>query len=79
MYMADKLSLLTGIGTMDGTCNSDRILVSQDNSAVTALMDLYSASAEERATVGCFFYFHEIGQPPIMIKNPLIDLLVQGH
>ena len=79
MYIAGKLSLLTGIGRMDGTCNSDRILVSQDNLAVTALIDLYSASAEERATVGCFFDFHEIGLPPIMMKNPLIDLLVQGH
>ena len=57
MYMAARLSLLTGIGRIEGTCSSESILVSQESSAVTALMDLYSASAEDKATVGCLLDF----------------------
>lgn len=39
-------------------------------------MDLYSASAEESATTGCFFDFQEIGNPPKLRKKPLIERLV---
>lgn len=42
-------------------------------------MDLYSASAEDKETVACFFDFHEIGLPPRVTKYPLIDLLEEGH
>ena len=70
------LSLLIGMGMMDGTCNSESNLVNYESSAVTALMDLYSAYAEDKATVGCFLDFQEIGLPPSMIKYPLTDLLV---
>jgi len=55
--MAARLSLLTGIGRIEGTCSSESILVSQESSAVTALMDRYSASAEDKATVGCLLDF----------------------
>ena len=76
MYMATRLSLLTGMGNMEGTCSSESNKVSQDSSIFTALIDLYSASAEGRATVGCFLDFKEIGLPPSMMKYPLTDLLV---
>jgi len=36
-------------------------------------MDLYSASAEEREMEVCFFDFHEMEDPPRVMKNPLID------
>ena len=64
MHIAARLSLLTGIGRMEGTCSSESNLVSQESSAMTALMDRYSASAEDKATVGCFLDFQEIGLPP---------------
>ena len=79
MYIAAKLSHFIGIGKMAGTCIPDKILVSQESSAVIALIDLYSASAEDRATVGCFFDFQEMGLPPNMMKKPLTDLLVQEY
>jgi len=68
MHMATKLSLLTGIGRMEDTCSSESILVSQESSVVTALIDLYSASVEDKTTVGCFSDFQEIGLFPIMMK-----------
>ena len=79
MYIAAKLSLLSGMGRMEDTCSSKNSLVSHESSAVIARIDLYSTFAEERATMGCFLDFHEIGLPPNMMKNPLTDLLVQGH
>lgn len=42
-------------------------------SATTRLIDRYSASADESDTEACFFDFHEIGDPPIVIKYSLID------
>jgi len=68
MYIAAKLSLLTGIGKIEGTCRSESIRISQESSAVAALMDLYSISAEDKVTVGYFFDFQEIGLPPNMMK-----------
>ena len=41
-------------------------------------MDLYSASAEDRETEACFFDFQDIGEPPRLIKNPLMDLRELG-
>jgi len=66
--MAAKLSHLRGIGKMEGTCNIERSLVSQESSAVIALMDLYSTSAKDMDTLGCFFDFQEVGIPPNIIK-----------
>jgi len=42
---------------IDGTCILESSLANQESSAVTALMDLYLAYAEDRATVDCFFDF----------------------
>ena len=53
--MAVKLSLLTGMDKMEVTCNFENILVSQESSAVAALIDLYSV--EDGAIVGFFFDF----------------------
>ena len=78
MYIAVKLSLLTGICKIEDTCSSESIRVSQKSSALTALMDLYSASTEDKATMSCFFDFQEIGLLPNMMKS-LKDLLVHGH
>lgn len=47
--------------------------MSQVISAVTFLMDLYSASSEEREIEACFFDFHEMGEPPSVMKNTLIN------
>lgn len=53
--------------------------VSQVSSATTCLMDLYSASAEDKEIDGCFFDFQEMGLPPRLIKNLLTDLLESGQ
>ena len=79
MYIVAWLSHLRGMERIEGACNSERSRVSQESSAVTVLMDLYSALAEDKATVGCFLDFQEIGLPPSMMKYPLTDRLVQGH
>ena len=42
-------------------------------------MALYSASAEDRDTVFCFFDFQEISESPIKTQNPVVDRLVSGH
>jgi len=64
---------------MQGACNLKNSLVSQAISAVTTLMDLYLAPAEDKVTVGCFLDFQEVGLPPNSIKHSLTDRLVQGH
>ena len=51
MCMAAWLSHFNGIGITEGIVSSSNSLVSHTNSEQTFLMDLYSASAEERATV----------------------------
>jgi len=55
--MAAKLSHLRGMGRREGTCSSERRRVNHESSAVTARIDLYFASAEDKATVGCFLDF----------------------
>lgn len=37
---------------------------------------MYLAFSDEREIDTCFLYFHEIGEPPKQIKDPLIDLRV---
>jgi hypothetical protein len=39
----------------------------------------YSASAEDFATVGCFFDFHEISEVPRNTQKPVVDRLVTGQ
>ena len=79
MYIAVWLSHLRGMGRIEGTSNLERSQVSQESSAVTVLIDLYSTLAKDKATVDCFLDFQEIGLPPSMMTYPLIDRLVQGH
>lgn len=40
---------------------------------------LYSTSAEDRETVGCFFNFQEIRESPREIQKPVTDRQVSGH
>ena len=68
MYIAAWLSHLRGTGRIEGACSSDSSRVSQESSAVTVLIDLYSASAEDKAIVGCFLDFQERGLPPSIMK-----------
>lgn len=68
MFIEAWLSHLRGIGITLGTCSSCNKRVNHANSVVTRFMDLYSASAELKATVGCFFDFQEIGDPPSVTK-----------
>lgn len=42
-------------------------------------MARYSASADERDTVLCFFVFHEIGLEPRRTQKPVVDRRVVGH
>jgi len=62
------MSHFRGNGKIEGTCNLERSSMSQESLAVIARMDLYLASAEDSATMGCFFDFQEIGLPPNIIK-----------
>jgi hypothetical protein len=50
------------------TPNELRNDFNQINSHVALAIERYSASAEERDTVGCFFVFQEIGDPPSITK-----------
>lgn len=53
--------------------------ISQVTSVVTRRIDLYSASAKDNETEVCFLDFQETGEPPKLIKKPLIDLRVCGQ
>jgi len=54
---------LTGIGVIEKIVSSFNSL-SQDNSATTQCMLLYSASTEDNETVPCFLDFQEIRLSP---------------
>ncbi|XP_026425207.1 uncharacterized protein LOC113321512 [Papaver somniferum] len=49
------------------------------NSHVAASMDLYSASAELRETVGCFFVFQDTGEFPRRTNHHVNERLVKGQ
>ena len=68
MWRADWLSQRSSIGWPRWTPKDVRRLRSQTSSLVVIAMARYSASAEERETVVCFFVFQEIGHPPTMTK-----------
>lgn len=79
-YMYGSLvSHFNGIERIDGTVGSSNNLVSHTSSAQTLLIDLYSASAEYKAIVCCFFDYEDKRVLPSKIKNPLTDFLVSGH
>lgn len=58
------------------TFNKD---VSQVISQAVRAMTLYSDSAVERATSDCFLIFHDMGELPRRMQNPLVDFLVVGQ
>lgn len=75
MWMAALLSEWRGIGKEIKAERSSSKCTNNVRSAVTLLIDLYSASAEDKEIDTCFFDFHEIGAPPRVMKKPLTDLL----
>ncbi|XP_047262736.1 uncharacterized protein LOC124895981 [Capsicum annuum] len=62
-----------GIGKADGTDRSNNKRVNQVSSATNRLIDRYSTLANERDTDACLLDFQEMGEPPMEMKNPLID------
>ena len=52
---------------------------SQVISAAVEAMDLYSASALDRATVAYFFALHDMQLLPRKVQKPVVDLRVVGH
>lgn len=48
-------------------------------SATTGSIERYSASTEKREIEGCFFDFKDIGFPPRVKKNPLIEPRLSGQ
>lgn len=59
---------------MMGVERSSKRRTIQVSSAVTRLIERYSASVEEREMETCFFNFQEIGALPKVMKKPLRDL-----
>ena len=55
---------------------SRRREINQTNSKVTLAIAWYSASADERDTMLCFFDFHKISDSPRNTQKPLVDLFV---
>lgn len=75
MWMAGLLSEWRGVGKVIGAERSLSKHTNHVSSAVTLLIDLYSASAEDKEIDTCFFDFQEIGGCPRVMKKPLMDLL----
>ena len=49
------------------------------SSHVAAAMNWYSASAEDRDTISCFFVFHDIGECPRKTNHPDTERWVSGQ
>ena len=49
------------------------------NSLVAIAIALYSAFTKGREIVACFLVFQDIGEPLIVTKYPVDDLLDSGH
>lgn len=64
MLRADMLSQNRTAGLVKWTWRSLNSVTSQVISQVTCVMALYSASAEDRETVVCFFDFQEMRESP---------------
>lgn len=76
IWIAAWLSEWTGTDNEGEMARSSSKRTNQVISTVTFLINRYSASAEEREIEACFFDFHEIGEPPRVMKKLLIDLRV---
>ena len=57
----------------------ERRLFNHVNSHVVSAIDRYSASADKRDTVCCFFVFQETGEPPRNTNQPVRERLVKGQ
>ena len=79
MCKAAWLSQNRLIGYAINTPKDARRDLSQINSLVTMAMARYSASADDRETVVCFFVFHEIGDRPMVTKYPVSERRVRGQ
>src|SRR3954471_9983281 len=79
MCMAAWLSQNRMIGCECLTSKSFNKFFNQVISQHVEAMERYSASAVDRATVVCFFVFHEIGDCPRNTQYPVTDLLVSLH
>ena len=49
------------------------------SSQLVVAIELYSASADERDTVGCFLVFQETGERPNIIKYMVRERRVKGQ
>jgi hypothetical protein len=56
-----------------------RIKDNQVNSAAVEAMEMYSASALERATVDCFLALQEMQLLPKKVQKPVVERLVEGQ
>lgn len=65
---------ITGLAT-SGRRNYFKSMSNQQSSAVVEVKLLYLASAEERATVHCFFAVHIMGLALIQTQKPIVDFL----
>lgn len=54
-------------------------LCSHCGSQVREAKDLYSASVDDRETIGCFFNFQQINEEPRRTQKLVIDFLLSGH
>ena len=62
--IANMLSQWMMVGISSLCCMSERILLSHTASHATSIVAMYSASADDNATVFCFFEDQEIGFVP---------------
>jgi len=54
---------------------SPKILFNQTTSQAALMTALYSASVEDKATVGCFLLIHEMIVGPMLKVYPVVDFL----
>ena len=48
------------------------------DSQVALVKALYSASVDDKETIGCFLLFHEMTPEPILNAYPEVDVLSSG-
>ena len=67
-FIADWLSMHNVVGVSWVTPRSYKILRNQTISHAASQAEMYSASAEEFATIACFLQLHDTAAEPIFIK-----------
>ena len=78
-FMEYWVSQKTEIGNLQDSVSSPNNLSNQTNSPTTFLIALYSASADDKDIVVCFFDFQPIGLSPRNSIYPLKDSLESEH